>query len=241
MEYKTLYYTLKDIFPDYAEEILKGLFLINDGLKKTKDSIGNIPYKVLKEDNNLNKITDMEDSINNLLRLISNMNIDIAICQNNQDRYKNIKEKLIDINMVNQPINGKMFQKMNFTGRKPIKFELFGEEKDVTSWKDLFFFVCESLSVSDIKKFNEFVHNSEFKGRTRWYFSYDEKQLSTPELIHNTNIYAEKNLPANTIRDILSKMFKKYRIGESDFQVYLKSGYKSKRAINEDENERLTK
>ena len=57
MEYKTLYYTLKDIFPDYAEEILKGLFLINDGLKKTKDSIGNIPYKVLKEDNNLNKIT----------------------------------------------------------------------------------------------------------------------------------------------------------------------------------------
>ena len=80
MEYKTLYYTLKDIFPDYAEEILKGLFLINDGLKKTKDSIGNIPYKVLKEDNNLNKITDMEDSINNLLRLISNMNIDIAIC-----------------------------------------------------------------------------------------------------------------------------------------------------------------
>ncbi|MGO5130627.1 hypothetical protein [Mitsuokella jalaludinii] len=241
MEYKTLYYTLKDIFPDYAEEILKGLFLINDGLKKTKDSIGNIPYKVLKEDNNLNKITDMEDSINNLLRLISNMNIDIAICQNNQDRYKNIKEKLIDINMVNQPINGKMFQKMNFTGRKPIKFELFGEEKDVTSWKDLFFFVCESLSVSDIKKFNEFVHNSEFKGRTRWYFSYDEKQLSTPELIHNTNIYAEKNLPANTIRDILSKMFKKYRIGESDFQVYLKSGYKSKRAINEDENDRLTK
>lgn len=49
MEYKELYYTLQDIFPNYAEEILRGLFLLNDGLEKTKESIGNIPYKILKE------------------------------------------------------------------------------------------------------------------------------------------------------------------------------------------------
>ena len=48
MEYKELYYTLQDIFPNYAEEILRGLFLLNDGLEKTKESIGNIPYKILK-------------------------------------------------------------------------------------------------------------------------------------------------------------------------------------------------
>lgn len=241
MEYKTLYCTLNDIFPDYAKEILKGLFLINDGLIKTKNSIGNIPYKVLKEDNNLNKITDMEKMINDLLKLISYTNIDITVCQDNHGIDNDIKEKLIDGTIPDGPINGKMFPKIDFTGTKPIKFKLLGEEKDVTSWKDLFFFICESLSSLDIKIFDDFIHNSEFRGRTRWYFSYDEKQISTPELIHNTNIYAEKNLSANIIRDILIKIFKKYSIGESDFQVYLKSEYRSKRSTNKDENDRLTK
>lgn len=243
MEYKELYYTLQDIFPDYAKEILKGLFLLNDGLEKTKDSIGNIPYKILKENNNLNKITDMENKIDDLLKAIAAMNIDINTYPDCSDKYNGEKDELINSSVPERPINEKLFQKMDFTGTKPIKFKLLGEEREVTSWKDLFFFVCEYLSSLDLKIFDEFVHNSEFRGRTRWYFSYDEKQISTPEIINNTNIYAEKNLPANVIRDILIKMFKKYSIQGSDFQVYLKSGYKSKRGINKDkdENDKLTK
>lgn len=241
MKYKELYYTLQDIFPNYAEEILRGLFLLNDGLEKTKESIGNIPYKILKENNNLDKITDMENKIDDLLKSISALGIDITAYQDSSDKRDDVKSKSIDSSIPDQPIDENLFQKMDFTGTKPIKFKLLGEEREITSWKDLFFFTCEYLSLLDRGIFDEFVHNHEFRGRTRWYFSYDKKQISTPELINNTNIYAEKNLPANIIRDLLVRMFKRYKIKESDFQVYLKSRYRLKRGANKDENDKLTK
>lgn len=241
MKYKELYYTLQDIFPNYAEEILRGLFLLNDGLEKTKESIGNIPYKILKENNNLDKITDMENKIDDLLKSISALGIDITAYQDSSDKRDDVKSKSIDSSIPDQPIDENLFQKMDFTGTKPIKFKLLGEEREITSWKDLFFFTCEYLSLLDRGIFDEFVHNPEFRGRTRWYFSYDKKQISTPELINNTNIYAEKNLPANIIRDLLVRMFKRYKIKESDFQVYLKSRYRLKRGANKDENDKLTK
>ena len=241
MKYKELYYTLQDIFPNYAEEILRGLFLLNDGLEKTKESIGNIPYKILKENNNLDKITDMENKIDDLLKSISALGIDITAYQDSSDKRDDVKSKSIDSSISDQPIDENLFQKMDFTGTKPIKFKLLGEEREITSWKDLFFFTCEYLSLLDRGIFDEFVHNPEFRGRTRWYFSYDKKQISTPELINNTNIYAEKNLPANIIRDLLVRMFKRYKIKESGFQVYLKSRYRLKRGANKDENDKLTK
>lgn len=241
MKYKELYYTLQDIFPNYAEEILRGLFLLNDGLEKTKESIGNIPYKILKENNNLDKITDMENKIDDLLKSISALGIDITAYQDSSDKRDDVKSKSIDSSIPDQPIDENLFQKMDFTGTKPIKFKLLGEEREITSWKDLFFFTCEYLSLLDRGIFDEFVHNPEFRGRTRWYFSYDKKQISTPELINNTNIYAEKNFPANIIRDLLVRMFKRYKIKESDFQVYLKSRYRLKRGANKDENDKLTK
>lgn len=241
MEYKELYYTLQDIFPNYAEEILRGLFLLNDGLEKTKESIGNIPYKILKENNNLDKITDMENKIDDLLKSISALGIDITAYQDSSDKRDDGKSKSIDSSIPDQPIDENLFQKMDFTGTKPIKFKLLGEEREITSWKNLFFFTCEYLSLLNREIFDEFVHNPEFRGRTRWYFSYDEKQISTPELINNTNIYAEKNLPANIIRDLLVKMFKRYEIKESDFQVYLKTRYRLKRGVNKDKNDKLTK
>lgn len=241
MKYKELYYTLQDIFPNYAEEILRGLFLLNDGLEKTKESIGNIPYKILKENNNLDKITDMENKIDDLLKSISALGIDITAYQDSSDKRDDVKSKSIDSSIPDQPIDENLFQKMDFTGTKPIKFKLLGEEREITSWKDLFFFTCEYLSLLDRGIFDEFVHNPEFRGRTRWYFSYDKEQISTPELINNTNIYAEKNLPANIIRDLLVRMFKRYKIKESDFQVYLKSRYRLKRGANKDENDKLTK
>lgn len=37
MEYKELYYTLQDIFPNYAEEILRGLFLLMMDWRKQKN------------------------------------------------------------------------------------------------------------------------------------------------------------------------------------------------------------
>lgn len=234
MEYKESYYTLQDIFPNYAEEILRGLFLLNDGLEKTKESIGNIPYKILKENNNLDKITDMENKIDDLLKSISALGIDITAYQDSSDKRDDVKSKSIDSSIPDQPIDENLFQKMDFTGTKAIKFKLLGEEREITSWKDLFFFTCEYLSLLNREIFDEFVHNPEFRGRTRWYFSYDEKQISTPELINNTNIYAEKNLPANIIRDLLVKMFKRYEIKESDFQVYLKTRYRLKRGVNKD-------
>ena len=197
-EYKDLYDKLKNIYPNYAEEILKGLFFINDGLRKTKESIGNIPYKVLREKNNLETITEMEDVIDHLLKAISDMNLDINIETNIPKTIQN-KNEIIDNEKSNDdetniPIIGNEFYKIDFTGTKPVMVRLLEEEKTVTSWKDVFFFVCETLASLDIDIFSGFVHNSEFRGRTRWYFSYNETQISTPELINNTHIYAEKNL-----------------------------------------------
>ena len=152
MEYKELYYTLQDIFPNYAEEILRGLFLLNDGLEKTKESIGNIPYKILKENNNLDKITDMENKIDDLLKSISALGIDITAYQDSSDKRDDVKSKSIDSSIPDQPIDENLFQKMDFTGTKPIKFKLLGEEREITSWKDLFFF----WNFFDYKQRNKF-------------------------------------------------------------------------------------
>lgn len=181
-EYKDLYDKLKNIYPNYAEEILKGLFFINDGLRKTKESIGNIPYKVLREKNNLETITEMEDVIDHLLKAISDMNLDINIETNIPKTIQN-KNEIIDNEKSNDdetniPIIGNEFYKIDFTGTKPVMVRLLEEEKTVTSWKDVFFFVCETLASLDIDIFSGFVHNSEFRGRTRWYFSYNETQIS---------------------------------------------------------------
>lgn len=109
MEYKELYYTLQDIFPNYAEEILRGLFLLNDGLEKTKESIGNIPYKILKENNNLDKITDMENKIDDLLKSISALGIDITAYQDSSDKRDDVKSKSIDSSIPDQPIDENLF------------------------------------------------------------------------------------------------------------------------------------
>lgn len=151
-EYKDLYDKLKNIYPNYAEEILKGLFFINDGLRKTKESIGNIPYKVLREKNNLETITEMEDVIDHLLKAISDMNLDINIETNIPKTIQN-KNEIIDNEKSNDdetniPIIGNEFYKIDFTGTKPVMVRLLEEEKTVTSWKDVFFFCLRNVSIS---------------------------------------------------------------------------------------------
>ena len=60
--------------------------------------------------------------------------------------------------------------------------------------------------------FEEFLDDKFMQGKTRIYFSENEKLMSNPEQIKETNIFVETNLSANGIRDLIVKMLDQYRI-----------------------------
>ena len=65
------------------------------------------------------------------------------------------------------------------------------------------------------------------QGKTRIYFSENEKLMSNPEQIKETNIFVETNLSANGIRDLIVKMLDQYRIPHAAYKIYLSKDLKS--------------
>ncbi len=107
----------------------------------------------------------------------------------------------------------------NFTGKKITGFHFLGKDFQVNSWKDFYITI-----LSEIYKHNSntFYQITTIKGKTRPYFTSTPSLLRNPLKIPNTNLYAETNLSAQNIVNIISKkIFPLFGYTDKDLIIYL--------------------
>ena len=109
----------------------------------------------------------------------------------------------------------------DFCYKKPAAFSIDGEKYSARLWKSVLLKTCELLYAKNKKIFEEFLNDKFMQGETRIYFSENEKLMSNPEQIKETNIFVETNLSANGIRDLIVKMLDQYRIPHAAYKIYL--------------------
>lgn len=113
----------------------------------------------------------------------------------------------------------------DFTHKRPAAFSLQGIRIEANDWKDVFVQTCEALVNMDKEAFMILVSDKMMQGRKIAYFSKDPTGMRKAELIHGTDIYVTTNLSANSIRNIIQRMLRKYNIPLNDYKVYLKADY----------------
>lgn len=88
----------------------------------------------------------------------------------------------------------------DWTNRQPVAFALKGERRSVSTFKEILLGLSAIL-YRDYQ--SDFSRVLSLRGRKRAYFSRDLRGMKFPQEIPGTGIYAETNLSANAIRDLL--------------------------------------
>lgn len=63
------------------------------------------------------------------------------------------------------------------------------------------------------------------QGKKVNYISKAEDQMRKPVKLKNHDIYIETNMSANSIRNLLVKLLKRYEIKITDYQIFLRADY----------------
>lgn len=83
---------------------------------------------------------------------------------------------------------------------------------------------CDLLAQIDAAKFNELIDDPVMKGRKVSYFSRNFVDRKN-EKIKNLDIYVWTNLSANSIRNLIRKLMRKFDIKITDYYIYLRADY----------------
>lgn len=110
----------------------------------------------------------------------------------------------------------------SFEYKRPKGFKLRGITVESNSWANVLIETCEILYAIDSSIFADFANDKNMNGKTRSYFSVTDSNIRKPKKLESGNIYIETNLSANSIKQIIIKMLKKYQIKLQDFVVYFK-------------------
>ena len=102
----------------------------------------------------------------------------------------------------------------DLTGTKPIKYVIDGEEKECSSWIDLYVNVLKTLYRENTDKFLNIINTETFDSVSGKMFSTNKEDLRTPTSLTET-IYCESNI--NTMRKIsvIRKIYEKLELDES--------------------------
>lgn len=111
----------------------------------------------------------------------------------------------------------------NFTFKRPYGFILCGRAfKNVNTWRRMFELVCRELQKHDAKKFASLPENKAFqnsRGKSTFASSPDKLRAAVKL---TEDVYAEVNLSANGIRDVMQKLLEVYEIPADDMTVFLR-------------------
>ena len=113
----------------------------------------------------------------------------------------------------------------NFEFKRPISFKLKDSEIKVSTWIEVFLKTSEVLCKIDSPIFKSFVDDKNMNGRKKSYFSLTENNIRKPRKLECADIYIESNLSANSIKQIVIKMLRKYNIKVTDYIVYFRADY----------------
>ena len=120
------------------------------------------------------------------------------------------------------------FLSEDFTHKRPVAFEFDGTQYSVKDWKQFLLMICEIMYNKNHAQFESIVMEKDMQGKTRAYFSNNKEvymAMYDGRKISNSNIYIETTYSANTICDIVSILFRKYRIPYAALRIYLKADY----------------
>ena len=111
----------------------------------------------------------------------------------------------------------------NFTFKRPYGFILCGRAfKNVNTWRRMFELVCRELQKHDAEKFASLPENKAFqnsRGKSTFASSPDKLRAAVKL---TEDVYAEVNLSANGIRDVMQKLLEVYEIPADDMTVFLR-------------------
>lgn len=105
----------------------------------------------------------------------------------------------------------------DFTGFSPVSIEFDTSIVDVESWKDLYISVCNYLIEKDNALFATIP--SKIKGKKRPYFTKNQEEIRIGCYLDKVDLYAEINLSANTIRNIVKRLLEEYGIDTATVKV----------------------
>lgn len=112
----------------------------------------------------------------------------------------------------------------DFTHKKAAAFSMNNKRYEATDWKDVLLQTCDLLADIDASEFLGFVDDPVMKGRTISYFG--KKHIDRKNLkMKNLDIYVWTNLSANSIRNLIRKLLKKFNMKITDYYIYLRADY----------------
>ncbi|HHU18230.1 MAG TPA: hypothetical protein GXZ70_08515 [Clostridiales bacterium] len=112
----------------------------------------------------------------------------------------------------------------SFTHKKVAAFSFNNTRYPARNWKDVLLQTCDLLAEIDANKFEELIDDPAMKGRKISYFSRNKADGRSSK-IKNIDIYVWTNLSANSIRNLIRKLLKKFNMRIADYYVYLRADY----------------
>mgnify|MGYP005810388861 CR=1 FL=1 len=100
---------------------------------------------------------------------------------------------------------------------KPISSFVFkGTKYEVKSWKDMLVQICNIMLASHRDGFEQVLN---LVGRKRPYFTRNQNELRSPEIINGTDIYVETNLSANSILKLAIDLLSLFGYTKDDLSI----------------------
>ncbi len=111
----------------------------------------------------------------------------------------------------------------DFRYKRPFGFVLRGRAfKDIVTWRRVYELVCAQLREADPARFDALPENPEFTTtHGNRYFARKPDGVRSPAPVGD-GMYAEANLSANMIRDVIRRLLSTFDVSETEMTVYLR-------------------
>lgn len=153
------------------------------------------------------------------LSIDSELNEDETVEEKEKTEIPNYSDYLVDSN-----VEHTLYE--DFTHKRPIALEIKGKKYEVKDSKDMLLQTCNIMSGIDKNIILDFPNNKRMNGKKVTYFAYKEEDIvRAPRKIKNLDLYVSTNHSANSIRNIITKILREYKISLSDFKVFLRADY----------------
>lgn len=224
---------IKVYFPQDGFEISDALDLLNLALEGLLNSANNVMTELNKSkdyDKSMEllefskSISTLQGKINKYSNLIS-MNSETDE-EEIEDELDEIEEQRTIPNYADYVVDSSIPHTLyeSFTHKKVTAFSFDNIRYPADNWKDVLIKTCNLLAEMDADKFLELIDDPAMKGRKISYFSRKHIEGRNDKL-SNIDVYVWTKLSANSIRNLIIKLLKKFNLSINDYYIYLRADY----------------
>lgn len=223
---------LKENFETNAIEIYECLNLLADTLDSTLMAIQKSSANAFEQRDfaRIKQIVDIADEINNVQRKTKEYmeRLHVNLTEEPVSSYEEDEGK-VDNDSDEYKVDSSIRHTLNedFSYKKPAAFEIDSARIEVKDWRDLFYLTCEILAKKDIVIFESFINDPSMNGKKIKYFSKVRKGMTSPKRLTGTDIYISMQMGANSIKNLIAKMLRKFGTRIDEYYVYFSEDYTS--------------